>query len=235
MLKTPNLIRLGVGLVIIAVSLYGSLLLKGRPGLSPEAKEFLTRGNLVQIDEYEIQHLSEIEFILSQTAVNENIEFHIREPMGLETKLFKTVPFYSHAPYPLIFLFVGILCMVLGLFVFIFYPQEIRTRLFYWASLSFSSALIIHSGFSILHGDWLNFIPGIFFYIGYSAAPALLLHFSLTFYSDEHKKSMFLVYIPSVVFIVILESFYLWANFGSSIKAYRLYNSTYFYFRLYVV
>lgn len=235
MLKISNLIRLGVGFIIIIISLYGSLLLKDRPGFSPEAKEFLSSGNLVQINEYEVQHLSEIEFILSTIGVNKDIEFHIRTPRGIETETFESVRFYSHTPYPLIFLFVGILCMGFGLFVFIFRPNEIRTRLFYWASLAFSSALVLHGGFYILQGYWMNYIPGIFYYITYSAAPALLLHFSLTFYSDEHKKSMFLVYIPSIVFILILVSFYLWANLASSIKAYRMYDSAFFYFRLYVL
>ena len=46
---------------------------------------------------------------------------------------------------------------------------------------------------------------------------------------------MFLVYIPSIILILILESFYLWANVTSSIKAYRLYNSAFFYFRLYIL
>ena len=165
MLKTSNLIRLGVGLIIIVISLYGSLLLKDRPGFSPEAKEFLSSGNLVRINEHEIRHLSEIEFILSTIEVNEEIEFHIRTPKGIETKSFEIVRFYSHTPYPLIFLFVGILCMATGLFVFIFRPNEIRIRLFYWCSLAFSSALILHGGFYILHGDWMNYIPGIFFYI----------------------------------------------------------------------
>ncbi|MBN2245684.1 MAG: hypothetical protein JW755_07550 [Candidatus Aminicenantes bacterium] len=235
MLKTSNLIRLGVGLIIIAISLYGSLLLKDRPGFSPEAKEFLSSGNLIKINENEIRNLSEIEFILITAGVNEDIEFHVRTPRGIETESFDIVRFYAHTPYPLIFLFVGILCMAVGLFVFIFRPNEIRIRLFYWSSLTFSSALILHGGYYVLHGDWMNYIPGMFFYIAYSAAPALLLHFSLTFYSDEHKKSMFLVYIPSVVFILILESFYLWANLASSIKAYRLYNSAFFYFRLYIL
>jgi len=235
MLKVSNLIRLGAGLIIIVISLYGSLLLKDRPGFSPEAKEFLSSGNLVQINEYEIRHLSEIEFILSVNGLNKDIEFHVRTPRGIESETFESVRFYSHAPYPLIFLFVGILCMGFGLFVFIFRPNEIRTRLFYWTSLAFSTAFVLHGGFYILQGDWLNYIPGIFYYITYSAAPALLLHFSLTFYSDEHKKNMFLVYIPSAVFILILGSFYLWANFASSIKAYRLYNAAFFYFRLYVL
>ncbi len=235
MLKTSNLIRLGAGLIIIVISFYGSLLLKDRPGFSPEAKEFLSSGNLIKINENEIRNLSEIEFILSTTGINEEIEIHIRTPRGIETKLFDIVRFYTHAPYPLAFLFVGIICMAVGLFVFIYRPNEIRIRLFYWSSLTFSFALVVHGSFYVIHGDWMNYIPGVFFYIAYSAAPALLLHFSLTFYTDEHKKSMFLVYIPTLVFILILESFYLWANLSSSIKAYRLYNSAFFYFRLYIL
>lgn len=235
MLKISNLIRLGAGLIIIAIGIYGGVLLKGRPGLSPEAKDFITRGNLVRINEYEIRRVSEVEFILSTTGIDEDINFHYRTPGGLEKKVFKIVPFYSYTPYPLVFLFVGILSMAAGLFVFVFRPQEIRTRLFFWASLAGSSALIMQNGFHILQGHWYNYIPGILFYISCSAAPALLLHFSLTFYSDEHKKSMFLVYIPSVVFIIILELFFLWANLGPSIKAFRLYRSAFFYFRLFIL
>jgi two-component system NtrC family sensor kinase len=115
--------------------------------------------------------------------------------------------------------------------VFLLRPQEIRARIFYWASLSASCALIVNGGFYCLREEWLSYLPGILFYMFYPLIPTLILHFSLTFLRPKLKVYDYFIYFPAVVYIFLLEYLFLLAGSTSSVDAYRQYQELFNPFR----
>lgn len=98
--------------------------------------------------------------------------------------------FYAQAPFPVMNLVIGLFCLAIGFVVFILQPEERKAIIFFWATLAFSSAIIISGGYHCLKDHSLSYIPGILSYLAYPFAPALLVHFSLTFFTRIKSKSL---------------------------------------------
>jgi len=86
-----------------------------------------------------------------------------------------------------------------------------------------------------LRQELISYLPGILFYVSYPLAPALLLHFSLVISSRKETKYIFFTYFPAILFILALETTFLWSSLRSSIEVYRIYQSVIYIFRFYVV
>lgn len=156
------------------------------------------------------------------------------EDARIEKKEISLIPFYS-APFPLIYLVIGLFTMVIGISVFFLKPDEARARVYYWASLAFASSIIINTGFCHLREDWLSCIPGIMYYILYPLAPALLLHFPLFFSRRRYRFEKFAVYFPALILAGMLETLFLLSRIKASIEIHRLYHSIYLFFRFYLI
>lgn len=225
-------VSLTCGALVIVLNIYGFFLLRQRSGLPPEIKV----KNLIQIDNIQIQRTKDIEFILSQKQIGDKAQFLIKAENGhIEKKETLIIPYYSQFAFPVIYLLIGIFCLVIGFLVLLLRFQEIKARIFYWSSLAFSSSLIISGGFHCLRQEWSSYLPGILFYISYPLAPALLLHFSFIISSRKKIKYVFLTYFPAMLFVLALETTFLWASLKSSIEIYRIYQSIIYIFRYYVV
>jgi signal transduction histidine kinase len=233
--KLRHLLTVMMGFLIFLSSLYGFFILQKRAGLPVEIKEAAKKQELVQIDEYKIETEEDIEFVLSRKNAGDLASFSVKKAEGIEESQDRLIAFYSQAPFPLIYLTIGLLGFLIGFIVFILRPHELRARIFFWCSMSFSFSLIVNGGFFCLRESWISYIPGILFYIFYPLAPALLLHFSLTFYRSELRWVKFLLYLPTAVFVTLLEYFFLVSSITSSIHVYRQYQSVFFLFRFYVV
>jgi signal transduction histidine kinase len=231
MKRIPFFLSLLIGFIIILVSIYGFFLLSKRPGLPPGIKV----ENIYKIDDIEIEHPQDLEFILSQKSIGELSTFSLRVNGKIEKREAEFVPYYSQAPFPLIYLFIGLFCLANGTLVFFLRREDARAVTFYWASLAFSSALIISGEFYCLRKDWLSYFPGILHLILYPLAPALLFHFSLLFSKYRVKISKLAIYFPAFIFIGVLQVLFLYSSLKSSLETYRIRQSVYFVFRGYVV
>ncbi len=237
MKKLPFLLSLVGGFFIILISLYGFSLLLQRPGLPPEIKDLFQKedAKLIQIDDTRIERKMDEEFILSQKAIGEQSTFVIEIDGKIEEREAKFVYYYSQSFFPLIYLLIGILCFIIAIVVFLLRSEDARARIFYWTSFTFASAVIISGGFYCLRKNWLSYIPGILYYFCYPLAPALFLHFSFTFSKIRLKISKLIIYSPALIFIGILEIKFLQSGLNSSIEAHRIYESTFYVFRAYLV
>jgi hypothetical protein len=175
--KITFLLSLVGGLVVIIICIYGFFLLSKRPGLPPEVKT----KNLIRVDEIEIEKSLDIEFILSQKTIGDQAIFYLETEGKSVKREARFVPHYSRALFPFLYLVIGLFCLANGILVFLLRSEDVRARIFYWASLAFASIIIISGGFYCLRKDWLSYLPGILFYFSYPLALALLLHFFLRF------------------------------------------------------
>ena len=216
MKKVPFILYLITGIFITAVSLFGYTLCRRRAGLPLEIKKYAEKNLLVRINDIEIKTDQDIEFIFCQQRAGELASFYVKTDNGIEKIQAKLENYYVF-PFPQFYLVIGFFLIVLAFVVFLLRPQELRPRLFYWASLFVSCNLLVNGGFYGLTEDWLSYIPGILFYAFYPLIPTLVLHFSLTFLRPKRKVYDYLIYFPAVVFIIILEYLFLLSSLTSSI------------------
>jgi signal transduction histidine kinase len=237
MKKFPFLLSLVGGFFIILISIYGFSLLRQRRGLPPEIKDLIQKedAKLVQIDDMRIEQEMDEEFILSQKIIGEQSTFLIEIDGKIEIKEAKFVSYYSQSFFPLIYLLIGIFCFIIAIVVFLLRAEDARARIYYWASFAFAPAVIISGGFYCLREDWLSYIPGILYYFCYPLAPALLLHFSLSFSKIRLKISRLVIYFPALIFIGVLETTFLQSGLNSSLEAHRIYEAAFYVFRGYLV
>jgi signal transduction histidine kinase len=219
------------GLIIALVSIYGFILLSQRPGLPQEVRV----ENLKQVDDIEIRDPKDMEFVLSQKRIGERSTFYIKVDDRIERREFEFVPYYSQVAFPLIYLLIGLFCFAIGVVVFLLRAEDARARIYYWASVAFSSANIISGGYYCLRKNWLSYIPGVFFYFLYPLAPALLLRFSLFFSKNKAKIPRFIIYFLGFLFAVSLVALFLYSSLKSSIAIYHAYQSAFLVFRAYLV
>lgn len=231
MKKSNYFFSLFAGFIIILISIYGFFLLRQRPSLPPG----LDKDNLIQIDNIEFKQRMDIEFILCQKDIGEWSNLHFKVDDKIEKREVQLIPYYSRPPFHYIYLFIGLFCLSFGILVFILRAEDARARIFYWASLAFSSAIIISGGFYCLGKGWLSYFPGILFYFLYPLAFAFLLHFSLFFSKSKVKISKFLIYSPALIFAGLLEGLFLYSSLKSSIEVHRIYQTTLYVFRFYVI
>jgi len=189
----------------------------------------------ISLDGITVNNEKDLEFILSQKRRQEDLTVVFSREGQAEKTEIELIPYYLQMPFPMIYLAIGLIGLGIGFIVFLLRPKERQARIFYWASLSFSSAIIISGGFHCLGRNSLSYLPGILFYLLYPLAPACLLHFALSFYRRQSRKNLVIIYGPALLFILGLESTFLISSLASSIEIHRIYQSIFYVFRFYIV
>jgi signal transduction histidine kinase len=223
------------GIVVVMVNVYGFFLLSQRPGLPPEIKNAMGKDQVLRLDGIKVEKKEDVEFLLSRKSIGTPTRFTVQGDREIFEQEERLVSYYTGIPYPLLYFFIGLIGIFVGLVVFVLRPKDQKARIFYWATVAFSSAMTISGGFYCLRDSWTSYIPGIIFYIFYPLAPALFLHFSLSFGRIRSLVTIFLIYVPSLIFIVLKEIFFLSSSLSSSMEMYRLYQSTVYAFRFYLI
>ncbi len=233
---TPNrkvelFFYLGAGFLIVLVSLYGFSLLRARPGL-PQG---IDKHTILQVDDYKIQSGRDLDFILSRHSIGDRATFILQKGRDSEKTTGVLIPYFSQVAFPLFYLLIGFFCLLMGVVVYLLRPEELRARIFYWLALAFSSALIISGDFASLGRSRLSYVPGILFNLLYPLAPALLLHFSLSFARPRSRWARIVIYLPAALFSLVLGTLFVYSGFASSIQAFRTQQFLYIFFRSYIV
>ena len=207
-------------------------MLRLRPGLPHGIKA----ENILQMDGIAVAGGKDINFLLRQKKVGEWSNFIVRKNGSLEEVKARIVPFYGIVPFPLIYLFIGLMTFAIGLTCYIFKPQDTRARLGYWLALAFSSTLILGGWYRFVREDWLSYVPIIGFFLLDSLTAAFFLHFVLTFSPRPHRLLKTTVYSSAVLFSIVIIISLLWSLLASSIEIYRSYYvRTHTAFRVYVL
>jgi signal transduction histidine kinase len=220
-----------VGLVLAGLSLYGFILLRSRPGLPDGIKIH----ELVRIDDVEITNPKDIEFVLTQKRIGAWANFELRRDGVVETVRAQIIAFYSKVPFPLIYLFIGLFCYLIGFTVFLLKWEDTRARILYRLAVVFAYSLIVSGGTYCLGHGWFSYVPVVLFYLTYPLAPALLFDFSISFASRRWRAGQFLIYLLSLLFAVFFIVAVLIATILPSITVFRIYISVFQAFRCYMV
>ncbi len=238
--KVPFILSLLAGLIIVIVSTFGFSLLRERRGIPKEIElaRLAQHARLVRIDDVDIRAARDEEFVLAWKKIGEPTAFYLDfgTPGGrIDKEVLPVVAYYAGTAFPVIYLVIGLLCLVIGEVTFLLKAEDIKARLYYWLTLAFSSALIISGDNYCLGRAWPTFIPCLVFILAYAFAPALLLHFSLTFSKTSFVPSRFILYVPPICLAAVQVSTFLYAYGKPSIEMARFYNGCYYLFRLYVI
>ncbi len=239
MKRIPFFLSLFAGFVIILVSVYGFFLLRQRPGLPLDVSKSLEKkireGKLVRIQGVEIKNLKmDLEFLAIQKTIGDSVTIILEEEGVSEQREVQLVSFYDR-PLPLYYLLVGLFCFLTGSVVFILRSGDRRARTYYWAFFALGSATVISGGFYCLQKHWLSFLPGVLYYLLYPLASAMLLHFSLYFSKLEIKLWKYIIYIPSLIFVFVLEWLFFRSGLSLSIEIHRIYQVVFDFHRFYLV
>ncbi len=219
------------GVAVMAISLYGYVLLRTHSGLPKE----IPASQLVRIDDIQITSIKDVEFVLTQRSIGDWATFWVRSGGEVSAVRAQFVSFYGQVPFPLLYLLIGLFSFLIGVIVFIFKWRDKEGRILYWLALVFASVLIINGGTYCLRKAWPTYLPAALFYILYPLAPALLFRFSLAFGRREHRLGIAIIYGLALAISATLVSVVLLAAFKSSIEIFRLYVSIYRYFRIYMI
>jgi len=223
---------LAAGFLLVVVSLYGFVLFCRRPSLPPG----IPKAGVVRIDGIEIRSEHHLNYALSWKQIGSNTDIVVQTPGGGERRVAaRLVPYYAGSAYPLICFLTGMLTVALGFLAFILKPQDSKARLFFWLTLAFAAALLINSEeYGLRPGRWITFPPATVFILSYALAPALLLHFSLSFSPPAYRIPRVLIYIPGLVFAAVQIGSFLSAHVSRSLRALQFYSDMYLFFRLYM-
>jgi signal transduction histidine kinase len=232
--RTPVFVlSLLAGILVLFVCVYGHNLLMRRIGLPSE----IDRKLLVRMDSTEIKADRDEEFALARRAPGESVDFYLRGPDGeIERKSLPLVPYYARTIFPLLYLIIGLACIAIGISTYILRPDDRKARIYYGMSLAFAAGLIISGETYCLGRAWTTYIPSVLFILAYAAAPALLLHFSLTFTGGGIRpRRQALFFLPAGLIAAAQVAAFLVAFLKPSIEVFRAYNAYYAYFRIYII
>lgn len=219
------------GVALAAVSIFGFTLMQHRPGLPQE----INRSSVTQLDASRILTPDELNFVLSRKSVGEWVRVELRSDGRTEARFVRLVPYYSQAPFPFIFLIIGLVNLSIGTAVFVLKRDDSLARIFYAAMVCFSCTIIINGEFYGVGKSGLTYLPGFIFNILYPLCPALLLHFSLALSGRPRRSSIFLTYGTAAVLSLTADSLYLTALLRGSQVVFRWELKVVYALRLFIV
>ena len=178
------------GLAVVALTIYGFANLQHRPGIRgfrthPIMPRDPTLPAIVTLEGVRLETPRDVEFILSRKSIGDEVVYERRTAAGVETIRARLVAYYQVA-LP-IFLAIGVLGFLIGFLVFFLRWQDPQARIFYWATIAFSSAVIISGDLYGVRGGGLSLVPGVLLDFAYPLSPALLWRFTRTFSVREEK------------------------------------------------
>jgi signal transduction histidine kinase len=234
MKRTPFILWVVCGAFVIFWSIAGFINLRSRPGIPDE----LTAGagiKVVRVGPLEVETPHDLEFMLSQKKIGDPVAVGLLKNGREETVETRLVPYYSQAPFPVIFLVIGVFGFLIGLGVFGVRSADAAARLFYWLCLAFASAVMVSGDVYGVHDRGLSLIPGVLFNLAYPLAPAILWRFTRTFSVFREKAWFYFFWAVPIGFSGLLNAGFLYSQLKPSIGAFRLSIRYFPVFRAYVV
>jgi signal transduction histidine kinase len=205
------------GLIILALDIYGFVLLRSRPGLP---REFKSR-HIVRVDGTEIEGSWDIPFLLVGREVGDPVTLVVNVAGTDTTVETRIIAYYSLTPYLITYLVVGLFAVAAGGLCFFLKYEDRKVRIFYWLSLAFASPIILGGCFRLARKEWLSLAPGFLFCVSYAFVIPLLLLFLLEFSSRPYKTVRRLALAAAVFFSLVLCGSFLWGVLTASLEAHR--------------
>jgi signal transduction histidine kinase len=225
------------GVAVVIITAYGFVNLQHRPGIRgfrshpimPKDPELPA---IQSLEGVRIETPRDVEFLLSRKSVGDEVTYERRTSAGVETVRARLMPYYEVA-LP-IFLAIGVLGFLIGFLVYFLKWQDPQARIFYWATIAFSSAVIISGDLYGVRGGGLSLLPGVLLDFAYPLAPALLWRFTRTFSVGREKTWFRFFWAVPLLFGCILSIGYLYSQLKPSLEVFRISVRYLSIFRFYV-
>ncbi len=227
----PFLWALAGGAAILAVSLYGYILLRNRPGLPVEPARVLA------VDGVRIVPGSAIDatYLLRTKKPGAPLHLTIRGDGGDEADLeVEVAAYYGDGSIPLLFLIIGGIIAALGWTTLLLRPRDARARMFFWTCAAFTLTIVVSGPEYCLRAGWMTFLPCLLFIGLYAFVPAAFLHLCLLIVGRARIRLGRLYALPVLLATYVLSVF-LYGVLKPSLPALRLYERTYIAQRFMVI
>ncbi len=194
---------------------------------------------LIKVGGKKIQKGQELEFLFDsgKLALNQPVSFTILR--GASELIISDYPVRRYRDrYIILNLILGLLFWGIGVFVFLKKQTEKTTWIFSWVGMILTVMIMtIYPRYPVTVQSLEYFFSASFFAI-YLLAPALILYFALLYPKEKqliqtYKIIPFFLFIPSLVFIVLIEFFYYYTTHFQSLEYYRIFQTIYTWFRAY--
>ncbi|MFH1944086.1 MAG: histidine kinase dimerization/phospho-acceptor domain-containing protein [Acidobacteriota bacterium] len=208
-------------------------LLEKRSGLPPEIR----KESVVKIDGIELRNSRDIMYVLSHRSIGDQIVLKFRDSGSGEIKeqTVTLVTYYSGRFFPGFYLALSLVVLGLGCLVILFRPQDPKAHVFFWLSALFSTTAVVTGAFHTQLGNWRADLTTTAFFFGFALSPVLIVRFALMFGNLKRKFPYWILFIPAVVFIIVLEIIYLRSSRRFSLPDYWLYEDFSFFFRIFIL
>ena len=194
---------------------------------------------LIKVEDKIIQKGQELEFLFDTEKfdLNRPVSFTIRR--GANELIVNDYPVQRYKDrYISLNLILGLLFWGIGIFVFLKKQGEKATLVFSWAGMILTVMIMtIFPRYPQTSQSFEYLFSAVFFAL-YLLAPALILNFALLYPQEKqvirtYKIIPFFLFIPSLVFITLIEISYYYTTQFQSLEYYRIFQTTYHWFRTY--
>jgi len=199
----------------------------------------LKGAKLIKVENEIIQKGQELEYLFDSEKFHLNQPFSFLVRQGTQELVISAYPMQRYQDrYITLNLILGLLFWGIGVFVFLKKQGEKATRVFSWTCLILTVMIMAIYPRYPLSTQSFEYLFSAAFFALYLLAPALILYFTLLYPKEKKiiqtfKTIPYLLFIPSLIFITLIEiSFYYTTHF-QSLEYYRIFQSIYNWFRGY--
>ncbi|MDZ7292487.1 MAG: ATP-binding protein [candidate division KSB1 bacterium] len=204
-----------------------------------EARGLAEGDTLFAIDHKPIRRVAEIEFALDGRRAGENLAATIlRQDNKISVPI--VLGYYHTRRYVIITLVLGLFVWLIGAYVFLRKPGDKPALVFFCLALVLGVSIMISTA-RLPAGPrpWSYFLPVVYNSV-YPFFPALFLRFAMIFPREKvvlHLPSLqtWLIYLPAMMFILLLQIFHLRALSSGDMELYREYHLVFTFHRGYLV
>lgn len=194
---------------------------------------------LVKINDFPIQSGREVDFVLDLSLPGDKINLVVQRGENLFSISQSIIPRFTNR-FLIVNLLLGLLFWIVGIFVYLSKPLDKAARIFFWGFMTLSASILYNwPGYPFDIG-LLGYVQPALYLIIYPLVPVFILYFTAIYPTEKriilnHTYLPIIMFIPCLVFIILLEASYLPAIHLKSVNYYVRYIDFYNSFRVYLV
>ena len=203
------------------------------------APKLMKGDRLVKIGDFSIQSGRGIDFVLDISLPGDKVTLVIQRGDAIFSVSQTIIPRFTKR-FIIINLLLGLLFWMVGIFVYLNKPFDKAARIFFWGFMTLSTSILCNwPGYPFDIG-FIGYVQPVLYLIIYPLVPVFILYFTMIYTTEQrnilnHKFIPIIIYIPCLVFIILLETSYLPAIHLKSISYYTRYIDFYNSFRVYLI
>jgi len=194
---------------------------------------------LVKIGDFSIQSRREIDFVLDRVLPGDIVTLVVQRGKEIFSVSQTISPRFTRR-YIIINLLLGLLLWIVAIFVYLSKPFDKAARIFFWGFMTLSASILCNWPGYPFDTGFPGYVQPVLYLIIYPLVPVFILYFTMIYPTEKkiitnHKYLPALIFIPGLVFIILLEASYLPTIHLKSISYYLKYVDFYNGFRLYLI